>query len=211
MTMLIEDNSLVLFQGDSVTDAGRTAVNEENLGMGYPFFISGLFSALYPEKHVKFINRGVSGDRTINLKNRWQEDTIDLKPDVLSILIGINDCWRRYDSNDPTSVEKFEENYRYILDETKEKTDAKIIMCEPFVLPSLPDRKEWRVDLDPKIHIVRNLAREYGAILVPLDGVFAQAASLRKPEFWTPDGVHPSPAGHALIARVWLDAVGAKL
>lgn len=207
--MLLKDGELVLFQGDSITDAGRNRNDINDLGFGYPMFIASWFSALYPDKNVRFINRGISGDRVRNLKARWQEDCLDLKPDWISILIGINDCWRRYDSNDPTSVEAFESDYRYILDQVKERLNAKIILCEPFVLPTPEDRVQWREDLDPKIHVVRKLAREYGAIFIPLDGIMAQACARKEPAFWAADGVHPTPAGHALIAQAWLKAVGA--
>jgi lysophospholipase L1-like esterase len=126
---------------------------------------------------------------------------------VVSILIGINDTWRRYDSNDPTSAEAFEQSYRDILTRTRENTDALIVMMEPFVLPYPQDRLTWREDLDPKIQVVRSLAREFEAALIPLDGIFAQAACRREPEYWAADGVHPTLNGHALIAREWLETV----
>jgi len=209
MSVMIPDNGLVLFQGDSVTDAGRNYQNDNELGWGYPMLISSWFSAMYPEKKVRFINRGISGHRVCDLQNRWSKDCLDLKPDVLSILIGINNTWRRYDSNDPTSTADFEKGYRDLLEKTKKNTKAKIILCEPFVLPVPADRLTWREDLDPKINVVRNLAIEYQCQLVPLDGVFAQAATRREPAFWASDGVHPSSAGHALIAQTWLKEVGA--
>lgn len=207
--MLIEDNAIVLFQGDSVTDVGRNRDDEADLGMGYPMMAASWFSATYPEKNVKFINKGISGNRVRDLKARWNEDCIDLMPTWVSILIGINDCWRRYDRNDPTSAEAFEADYRYILQQVRDKLNARLILCEPFVLPVPEDRAAWRVDLDPKIHVVRKLAVEFNAIFLPLDGIFAQAAAKREAGFWLPDGVHPSPAGHALIARTWLKAVEA--
>ena len=207
--MLLEQNDVVLFQGDSVTDAGRIYDVAEDLGKGYPLLISGLFAALYPNMNVEFLNRGISGNRTRDLKERWTEDCIDIKPTVVSILIGINDCWRRYDSNDPTALKDFIDNYRSILDRTRDELDTKIILCEPFVLPTPEDRRTWREDLDPKIQAVRDLAREYDAILIPLDGVFAQASTYRPAEFWTPDGVHPYQEGNRLIAKAWLQGVGA--
>ncbi|MBZ4665438.1 SGNH/GDSL hydrolase family protein [Mahella sp.] len=207
--MLIEDNAVVLFQGDSVTDAGRDYNNDADLGMGYPMITAAWLSAAHPAKHIRFINKGISGNRVKDLKERWTRDCIALKPTWVSILIGINDCWRRYDSDDPTSVERFESDYRYILQQVKTQLNANLIICEPFVLPVPEDRAKWREDLDPKIHAVRRLAREFDAIFVPLDGIFAQAAAQREPSFWLPDGVHPSPAGHALIAQSWLRAVEA--
>lgn len=209
MCSLIKDNSVVLFQGDSVTDCGWDRQDDGNLGTGYPNMCASFFAALHPEKNIKFINRAISGNRVRDLQGRWKADCIDIKPDLVSILIGINDCWRRYDSNDPTSAEKFEEGYRDILTQIKEKLNADIILFEPFVLPYPEDRKSWRVDLDPKVHVVRELAREFGCLYIPLDGIFAQASALKAPAFWAADGVHPTQAGHALIANAWLKAVKA--
>ncbi len=209
MTLLIENNAIVLFQGDSITDAGRTREDGSNLGQGYPALIAAWFSALYPERHVTFLNRGISGNRVVDLRGRWQADALALNPTWISILIGINDTWRRYDSHDPTSAQAFEADYRAILDSTRRSSQARLILMEPFLLPVPDDRTAWRDDLDPKIAVVRRLARDYGALFVPLDGVFAAASVQREMAFWLPDGVHPTPAGHALIAQAWLGAVQA--
>ena len=211
MEEIIGKGSVVLFQGDSITDAGRNRDNGADLGRGYALMTAALFSAKYPEKQVKFLNRGISGNRVKDLLARWDQDFIALKPDVVSIYIGINDTWRRYDRNDPTSVEQFAQTYRELLTRTKQELGARIVMVEPFVLPVPEDRKQWREDLDPKIQAVRELAREFGALLVPLDGLFAQASMRAPAGFWAPDGVHPSPAGHALIAKAWLETVGVSL
>lgn len=207
--MRIEDQAVVLFQGDSITDCGRNRETGADLGKGYALMTAGLFQSKYPEKQVKFINRGISGNRVKDLQNRWQQDCIDLKPTWVSIYIGINDTWRRYDRNDPTSTESYAAGYRDLIVQTKEKLDAKLILIEPFVLPVPEDRKNWREDLDPKINVVRELAREFNALYVPLDGLFAQASTQASPAYWAPDGVHPSPAGHALIANAWLNVVNA--
>lgn len=209
MTLLVEPNATVLFQGDSITDAGRSRENDADLGRGYPAMVAAWFSALYPEQGVHFLNRGISGNRAKDLRARWQADCLDLAPTWVSILIGINDTWRRYDSNDPTSAQVYEDNFRAILEQTRDKLDANIIILEPFVLPTPPDRAAWRVDLDPKIAVARKLALEFGARFVPLDGASAAAATQREMSFWLADGVHPAPAGHALIAQAWLRAVGA--
>lgn len=211
MGEIIGNGATVLFQGDSITDAGRNRESFYDLGRGYALMTAALFSSKYPEKQVKFINRGISGNRVKDLQARWDDDCIALKPDVVSIYIGINDTWRRYDRNDPTPVEQFEAGYRDLLNRTTSQLDARIVMVEPFVLPVPEDRKQWREDLDPKINVVRELAREFGALLVPLDGLFAQASMRAQAAFWAPDGVHPSPAGHALIARAWLEAVGVSV
>lgn len=206
--MEIQRNCRVLFQGDSVTDCGRGREDDSNLGTGYAMMAAALFHTMYPELGVTFQNRGISGNRTIDLKNRWQEDCIDLKPDIVSILIGINDCWRRFDNNDPTTPEQYKANYRYILNETREKLNAKIVLCEPFLLPVTEEQKRhWREDLDPKIQIARELAREFNAVYIPFDGMFAAKAVMASPDFWAADGVHPTPAGHMLMAKAWVESL----
>lgn len=207
--MLIESNDVVLFQGDSITDCGRNREDHFNLGHGYPLMASGMFGAAHPDKNVTFLNRGVGGDRVKELLTRWDEDCLAIEPTVLSVYIGINDTWRRYDANDPTSVESYEAGYRKLLDRALAQSNPKLILIEPFVLPHPADRVGWREDLDPKIAAVRRIARDYGAAYVPLDGLFAQASTKAPCEFWAGDGVHPTPAGHALIAKAWLEAVGA--
>lgn len=204
-----KEKQTILFQGDSITDCGRDKDDPDSLGGGYANMVAAFFNALHPEMRLRFVNRGISGNRVTDLKARWHKDCIALRPSWVSIMIGINDCWRRYDSNDPTAVENFESDYRKILSETQQQIGAQIILCEPFVLPHPADREAWREDLDPKIQVVRKLAREYGALYVPLDGLFAASTMHREPEFWAHDGVHPSQAGHALIAHHWLTHVGA--
>ncbi|MGM1049569.1 MAG: SGNH/GDSL hydrolase family protein [Bacillota bacterium] len=207
----LQKDDIILFQGDSITDAGRDRNNPADLGKGYPLMTAGLVGMSHPELNITFLNRGISGNRVKDLQARWQEDCLDLKPTWVSVYIGINDCWRRYDSQDPTSLGDFQQGYRELLKQTKETLDAKLILLEPFVLPYPEDRKAWREDLDPKITAVRELAAEFDALLVPLDGLFAAAAARREPAYWAPDGVHPSPAGHSLIARAWMETMGLGL
>jgi len=206
---LFETGSTVLFQGDSITDGDRYREDPVSLGRGYAMIAAGWFSALYPDRKIAFLNRGVSGDRTINLAQRWDEDCIALKPDWVSIMIGINDTWRRYDNDDPTPAEAYEAAYRDILERTRAAGDARFILVEPFVLPWPSDRVQWREDLDPRIDVVHRLAQEFDAVLVTMDKVFAQSINGVHPSFWALDGVHPTPAGHALMAQAWLRAVGA--
>lgn len=194
----------VVFQGDSVTDCMRGRFNDAELGTGYAMMAAAHFAAQFPEKQVQFFNRGVSGNRVRDLRARWEEDCLALQPDWVSLLIGINDTWRRYDSNDPTSAAAFAATYRNLLEATAAQ-GARLILCEPFLVPVSAEQMAWREDLDPKIAAVRQLAQEYRAWYIPLDGLFARVAALREPTFWADDGVHPSPAGHALIARAWLE------
>ncbi|WP_168122616.1 SGNH/GDSL hydrolase family protein [Paenibacillus sp. HB172176] len=206
---IIEENAVVLFQGDSITDTGRNREVSGSLGTGYANLIASQFGLKYPEKNVSFLNRGCSGNRAVDLERRWQTDCLDLKPTWVSIYIGINDTWRRYDNNDPTSTEAYYSSCRNLIVQTKERLDANLILIEPFVLPVPEDRRAWREDLDPKIIAVRALAEEFKTLYVPLDGLFAAASMKTGPAYWAPDGVHPSAAGHALIAEAWLKAVKA--
>jgi len=209
MEPIIERNALVLFQGDSITDAGRERLTPESLGCGYAMMAAGWFGSLYPELNVTFLNRGIGGNRAADLEQRWESDCIALEPAWVSIMIGINDTWRAFDSNDPTSTEAYEASCRNILTAVRDRLSARLILMEPFVLPFPEDRLAWREELDARIEVVRALAAEFDAVLVPLDGIFAAAAERREPAFWAPDGVHPTPAGHALIAQSWLRAVKA--
>jgi len=198
------DMKKILFQGDSVTDAGRTEEGGESLGYGYPMLAAEAFRKAGEE--VAVINRGISGNRTVDLVERWERDCIQLQPDVLTILIGINDCWRKYDSNDETLIEEFRERLERLVREAKEKTKAGIILMEPFVLPYPEDRKAWRVTLDPEIHAVRELAGKYGTGFVPLDGIMNREAVRFGYTAVSEDGVHPTKLGHEVIAGAWMEA-----
>ncbi len=207
--MLIGPGQLVLFQGDSITDAGRDRGDPNALGSGYAMIAAGWLSAAHPKSGIRFMNRGVSGDRVKDLRARWHRDCLELKPDWVSVMIGINDCWRRYDSGDSTGAEDFENAYREILGEVKKGPGSKVILMEPFVVPVTEEQKRWHEDLDPKTEAVRRLAKEFGARLIPLGRIMAEACRARPSSFWAGDGVHPTPAGHALIARAWLKTAGA--
>lgn len=200
----MEKKTTILFQGDSITDADRNREIATNLGKGYVNEINLLLSADGQNKNIEITNRGISGDRVIDLSKRWDKDCISINPAVVSILIGINDCWRRYDNNDPTTADEFKKDYRYILNQVKERTDAKIILCEPFVLPIPEDRIQWREDLDPKIKAVRELSKEFDALYLPLDKIFREASVSVAPILLAEDGVHPTPRGHNLIAKEWI-------
>lgn len=205
---MIKENSLILFQGDSITDCGRDYTDGSHLGYGYPMMTAAAFNAAHPELNVKFLNRGISGNRVVDLKARWEKDCLELNPDIVSILIGINDTWRGFDSNDPTTAEAYYDGYRVLLQSIKDRLDAQIVICEPFVLAVTDDQKnKWREDLDPKINAARALAREFKAVYIPFDGVFAAVSTVQPPEYWAADGVHPTHAGHALMSKHWLEAV----
>ncbi|WP_321575315.1 SGNH/GDSL hydrolase family protein [Oerskovia douganii] len=198
--------SRAVLVGDSITDAGRLAEGEFGLGHGYAARVAGVCG-----RHgVEVLNRGVSGHRVVDLQARWDDDVLALEPDLVSIKIGINDTWRRYDREDATSTEAFEAGYRDLLDRTRAGApQAAIVLVEPFLVPVRAEQWAWREDLDPKIQVVRRLAAEQGLALVATDGPFAQAVATSGlgPQAWAYDGVHPTPAGHDLLAEAWLAAV----
>lgn len=197
---LIPETGTVLFIGDSITDAGRDRSDHHALGEGYVTRIASRLAVTAPG--VQVLNRGIGGNRTADLRARWQQDCLDLSPALVSIMIGINDVWRRYDSDDPTPVEAFEENLRAVV-ESLAATPARLVLIEPFLLPVRPEMWSWRDDLDPKLAVVRRLALEHADALVALDGPLHAASVTTGPEAWAADGVHPTDVGHDLIARAW--------
>ena len=203
---LVKKGDLILFIGDSVTDCGRNREDLSDLGPSYVKKIDSYLKAFCADMELRVMNKGVSGNRVIDLQARWQDDCLCYKPDIINILIGINDCWRRFDNNDSTSAEDFEKRYDSIL-LAAQKTGAKLTLMEPFVLPYPADRTLWREDLDPKIQMARKLARKYEAKLIPLDGILASLITSKEPQFYSADGVHPTNAGHAVIAKAWLEAM----
>jgi acyl-CoA thioesterase-1 len=205
---MIEANSTVLFQGDSITDAGRIRDQHKHLGGGYAMMAAAWFNAWFPENGVTFLNRGISGNCTGDLVSRWEQDCIALKPNVVSILIGINDTWRTtIDDNTPTTAAEFEANYHAILARTAAELAAELIILEPFVLPNQARYADTRRNLNEKIDVARRLAREFNATYIPLDGMLQSACTRVAAEHWSEDGVHLTPAGNALVAQIWLDTV----
>lgn len=209
--MKIKQNDKVLFIGDSITDAGRDRLNKTDLGQGYPLLVAAELQALLPQKKLTFYNRGISGNRLIDLKNRWEKDCLDINPDIVSILIGINDTSHQVTKSekiDLKEIDKFEENYRFLLKSLIQRTDARVVLMEPFVLPYPKSRMNWRRELDPRIQIVRKVARDYQTDLIPLDGIFNSAGISNGYSYYTgDDGVHPTVAGHGLIKEAWLECL----
>ncbi|MEK3885176.1 SGNH/GDSL hydrolase family protein [Paenibacillus sp. PL2-23] len=202
----------VLFQGDSITDAGRPREQGASaLGQGYVNFIAGKLGFELADTRHRFVNRGISGNRVSDLYARWNEDAIYLKPDIISILIGVNDVWRIMHKLPEGASDRFERAYRHLLDETREVLpNTGLILCEPFILQAgiaVEGWEEWRGHLDGYRRIVAKLAEQYDAVFVGLQEQFDQAALRRDPAYWLNDGVHPTAAGHELIAREWIRAV----
>ncbi|MNM99926.1 GDSL-like Lipase/Acylhydrolase [compost metagenome] len=209
----MKDNMVILFQGDSITDGNRDRGDDKNhiLGHSYAYMIAGKLGNQYAEKQPLFVNRGVSGDRVSDLYARWNEDAISLKPDVISILVGVNDAWR-IASGEPSGVtDRFERAYRHLLTETVEVLpQAQLVLCEPFVLKTGATEEKWSLWTELLAGYqatVRELAVQYNAIHVPLQDLFDAAAERMEPAYWLWDGVHPTAAGHDLIASRWLEVV----
>lgn len=215
MNTIFKDHSKVLFQGDSITDWGRIGglltdmiPNGGELGQGYVSRVVQVYRLLFPQNEVTFINRGISGNRVIDLLSRYEEDFEQIEPDYLSVMIGINDTWRRYDSGDPTSAEEFETNYRLLLERFKSSCpQAKIMLIEPFLLPTDPEKESFWEDLNSKIRITRKLAEEYADVYLPMNGIFSNyLIQGMKPAEIREDGVHLTDIGNAVLAKEYLAA-----
>ena len=204
-----EPNARILFQGDSITDMnrGRSADPNHILGHSYAFLIAARYGCDYPERHLTFINRGVSGNKVSDLVKRWKADTLDLKPDILSILIGVNDL------NGGVSAEQYEQQYDQLLAGTiKSLPEVRLVICEPFGLPVGAKKANWetyKIELAKRQAIVANLAGKYHAPLVRLQKVFDDACKRAPDDYWIWDGVHPTYCGQQLIADEWVKTVNA--
>lgn len=209
---MAKQGKTILFQGDSITDAGRgRGEGVQPLGHGYAGKIAGRLGFEYAEAGHRFMNRGIGGDRVSSLYARWNEDAIHLQPDLISILIGVNDAWRIANRLPEGATDRFERAYRHLLDETKEVLpDTGLVLCEPFLLPAetlTPIWEEFRGLIDEYRGITRELAAQYDAVFVELQAPFDRAAQRTCAADWLHDGVHPTAAGHELIAREWIHAV----
>ena len=196
----------LLFQGDSITDAGRDRADCHNLGNGYPKFAARYLSEKFKDTEFEFIDLGISGNQTKDLVGRLRSDFIDVQPDIVSILIGINDVWHHAANRDWIPDAVFEERYRTVLDALKKDTNAKIMIMEPFLIPA-EDKLFFRVDLAPKIEIVRKLAREYADVYLPTDGLLQSAFVGDDPLSYAADGVHPTEKGADFIGRLYAEYI----
>lgn len=196
----------ILFQGDSITDWGRDRNDIHNLGNGYPKYAAKFLAEKYTDIDFEFIDLGISGNQTKDLVARLDTDFIDIQPDIVSILIGINDTWHHAEQKDWIPNEIFEERYRTVLTAIKEKTNAKIMMMEPFLIPT-EDKAFFREDLAPKIEIIRKLAREFADIYLPTDGLLASAFIGDDPLSYAADGVHPTAKGAEFIGMLYCEYI----
>ena len=200
----------ILFQGDSVTDAGRDRSNPADMGEGYPRYASAMIQDSFPDTEFEFVNLGIGGNRTEHLVERLETDFVEIQPDIVSIMIGVNDVWHHYSHGIETSDEQFEQNYRAVLDTIKSRTNARILMIQPFLLETVdPAKQAYTEELARKQAIVKKLADEYADAYLPLDEIL-HAETEEEPAYYAADGVHPTPDGACFIGEAYLGAI-AKL
>lgn len=202
----LKNNAVVLFQGDSITDAGRSKTESKPnhpgaLGSGYAFLASAELMGSYPEKSLKMYNRGISGNKVYQLADRWERDTINIQPNVLSILIGVNDFWHMMNGSYKGTLETYRNDYRNLLTLTKEKLpDVQLIIGEPFALKGTSVKPDWFPLFHEYRGVAREIANEFNATFIPYQQIFDKALEVAPVSYWVPDGVHPSIAGAQLMA-----------
>ena len=207
-------SKIILFQGDSITDCSRDRSNFYSLGTGYANLVASSLGCDCPGEYT-FINKGISGNRIVDLYARIKADFINLKPDYASIYIGVNDTWHEINSQNGVATDKFEKIYTMLIDEVKAALpDIKLIIIAPYVVegratvdPENPEKiKRFREDVAEKAEVCRKIAEKYGLPLIELQPAFDEALKSAPAEYWTADGVHPVAPGSEIIKRLWLDA-----
>ncbi|UIR54964.1 SGNH/GDSL hydrolase family protein [Sphingobacterium sp. SRCM116780] len=210
----INNNDIILFQGDSITDNGRDRNNNNAndsgaLGTGYAHLAAAMLLEEYADKNIKIYNRGISGNRVPDLQNRWQQDTIDLKPTILSILIGVNDFWRTKDSGAINTPEQFKKQYQVLLQKTLDQLpQVKLIIGEPFGVKNVKHVTDsWFPDFPGYQQVCIEIAKEFNAAIIPYQSIFDDAQKRASGSYWTTDGIHTSLAGASLMSESWLDVI----
>jgi lysophospholipase L1-like esterase len=213
---MIRPRSTVLFQGDSITDTGRNredpGPNLANaLGWDYCNHVAAQLLRDRPSDGLRFYNRGIGGNRSVDLYSRWKVDAVNLKPDVISILVGVNDTWHEFTCGNGVELDGFETVYRMLLDYTRQRLpEVQLILCEPFALMCGAVTEAFIQDLGARRNIVKTLAEAYQSCFVPFQRALDDALTLAPPDYCTVDGVHPTAAGHSLLARCWLRTIVRK-
>lgn len=212
--VVLEKDNVILFQGDSITDWGRDKTkNNPNdssaLGGGYPLLISSKLLKDHPDKNLQLYNKGISGNKVFQLADRWDEDCLNLKPNVLSILVGVNDFWHTLTNGYTGTIETYRNDYKKLLDRTKQALpDVKLIIGEPFAVKGVKAVDEkWYPTFDGFRQAAQDMAKEFDAAFIPYQSIFDKATELAPGNYWTGDGVHPSLAGAELMATAWLEVV----
>ena len=210
----ISNDDVILFQGDSITDAGRKRdkINPNQasaLGSGYAMIAASALLYDYADKNLKVYNRGVSGNKVYQLADRWDNDTFNLKPNVLSILVGVNDFWHTLVNGYKGTIKTYRDDYKTLLDRTKQNLpDVKLIIGEPYAVIGVKSVDEkWYPAFDEYRKTAREIAASYDAVFIPYQSIYDKAQKLAPGAYWTADGVHPTLAGARLMAHAWMQAV----
>ena len=203
-------DQIILFQGDSITDAGRSREDQSyntgrGLGSGYALLAAAAMLNKYAPLNLKIYNRGISGNKVYQLAERWDQDCLNLKPDVLSILIGVNDIWHKINGNYNGTIEIYRNDYTALLERTKKALPAvKLIICEPFGVKGIKAVDEkWYPEFYDYQKAARDIAAKFDAIFIPFQSIFDEAQKRAPGAYWTADGVHPTLAGAQLMAKAW--------
>lgn len=204
----------ILFMGDSITDAQRNRESDAYMGAGYATMVAGALGYIEPYTY-EFMNRGISGNRIVDLHARIRKDMINLQPDYISILIGINDVWHEYTSQNGVAADKYEVLYDMLIAELqRDIPGVKIMVLEPFVLPGSktcteeeqPGRWEYfSSETSLRAAAAKRIAEKYGLVFVPLQERFNKVNADAPDGYWLRDGVHPTAVGHDLIKQAWLE------
>jgi lysophospholipase L1-like esterase len=210
----LHPHEVVVFQGDSITDGGRWRTGSDFnhiMGQDYAYMLAGKIGAQYPERDLTFLNRGISGDRVLDLAARWQSDVIDLRPSLLSILVGINDTLAAGPKAE--SVEEFDRTYDRLLSQTLSALPGiRIVLGDPFLLPVAKHAANYAAELEQvkeRQRVVHKLAAKYHLPEISYQDVFDGACRRAPADHWSWDGVHPTYAGHWLMMQAWLQTVSA--
>ena len=199
----------ILCQGDSITDAERNRSDDSSLGEGYPLLVAARLGRDQPGRY-QVLNRGISGNRVVDLAARWQADCLDLAPEIVGILIGVNDVWHEFSAHNGVAAPEYERVYAKLLDDTRRALpETRIMVLEPFVVPGPATWEHWdefHSEVALRAEAARRVAASVDAQYIPLQARFEQAAEQAPAEHWLYDGVHPTLAGHQLIADAWLEA-----
>lgn len=200
----------ILFQGDSITDCGRDWNDDNQLGRGYAYLVSTYLGLKEPGKYT-FVNKGISGNRVVDLYARIKRDIINYKPDVMSILIGVNDVWHELgDSPNGVDADKFFKIYSMLIEEVKDALPSiKIMIMEPFVLEACSTTEHWgffKTEVKKRAEMAKRIAEKYSLPFIELQNGFDELSKVAPNSYWLGDGVHPTPAGHEFVKNEWLKA-----
>jgi lysophospholipase L1-like esterase len=212
----LSKGNVILFQGDSITDSGRrkdtlTPNNPAALGTGYAFLAASALLSRYPGLNLRIYNRGISGNKVYQLADRWDKDCLELKPDVLSILVGVNDYWHKHDKKYDGTVQTYRDDYIRLLERTRKTLpDVKLIVAEPYAVKGVRAVDDtWYPEFNEFREASAAIARQFNAVYLPYQRIFDEAQKKAPGAYWTADGVHPSIAGAERMATAWLELIKA--